>query len=87
MNGKNSVARMLMRRFPVSAGLKLQRQRVALVQEFQEIDAAALCLREAFSGSRNEETGVNSVERTDSQDSEEYKNGNQLRNNAFAIKI
>jgi hypothetical protein len=47
----------------------------------------ALCLREAFSGARNEETGVKSVERTDVYDSEEYKNGNQLRNIAFRVKI
>jgi hypothetical protein len=47
----------------------------------------AWCLREAFSGARNEETGVKSVERTGVYDSEEYKNGNQLRNIAFRVKI
>ena len=87
MTGKNSVARMLMRRLRVSAGLRLQRQRVALVPGFQETDAAALSFREAFSGARNEEGGVKSVERTDGCNSEEYKNGNQLRNMAFRGKI
>ena len=49
----------------------------------------ALCfvLGRGMSKTRNIEREINSVERTDIYDSEECKNGNQLRNIAFTIKI